>query len=324
MKSYLVHLVLLFFMLYTASCSSSKKAYQETPEEINLVNESIIVSDTFVLPDIPEELTNPDARADYLVLHFWDRFDFSDSKLIDRPEVTEQAFVDYVNILNYASFKKAEESLVHTLRRTSENNEMYHHFASLFSKYLYDANSPFRNEEFYIPVLREILKSDLLTEDEKSVYRLQYEFTQKNRVGHAANDFVYTLSSGERAKMSSVKSDFLILFFSNPECSTCLKVTDMITKSEVINKAFAHNSTQRTMLTILTIYPDDDIETWKSHVSELPANWIHAYDKDMSITKNKLYDLKAIPTLYLLDKNKKVILKDVSVEIIEAFFELPE
>lgn len=324
MRNYFVNITLIILLLAAISCSSSKKTSQDVAEDINLTHESIIVSDTFVLPDIPDELTNPDARADYLVMHFWDRFDFSDSKLIDKPEITEQAFVDYVNILNYASFKKAEESLAQTLALASRNKPMYHHFASLFSKYLYDANSPFRNEEFYIPVLREVLKSDFLSEDEKSAYRLQYEFTQKNRVGHTANDFVYTLSSGQSARMSTIKSDFLILFFSNPGCSTCLKVTDQLNNSEAINKAFAHNSPQRTMLTLLTIYPDDDIEAWKNHLNELPPHWTHAYDKDMQITKNKLYDLKAIPTLYLLDKNKKVILKDVSVEIIEAFFELPE
>ncbi|HBK95202.1 MAG TPA: DUF5106 domain-containing protein, partial [Porphyromonadaceae bacterium] len=42
-----------------------------------------------------------------------------------------------------------------------------------------------------------------------------------------------------------------------------------------------------------------------------------------TITKQKLYDIKAIPTLYLLDKDKKVILKDTSIEAIESFFAKP-
>jgi len=52
----------------------------------------------------------------------------------------------------------------------------------------------------------------------------------------------------------------------------------------------------------------------------MPAQWIHAYDKGMEITQRRLYDIKAIPTLYLLDKEKKVLLKDTSVEALESFF----
>ena len=41
---------------------------------------------------------------------------------------------------------------------------------------------------------------------------------------------------------------------------------------------------------------------------------INSYDAGQSIVTRELYDLKASPTLYLLDKDKRVILKDVTVE----------
>jgi len=33
-------------------------------------------------------------------------------------------------------------------------------------------------------------------------------------------------------------------------------------------------------------------------------------DENEYLYKNKIYDLRAVPTIYLLDKDKKVILKD--------------
>ena len=80
------------------------------------------------------------------------------------------------------------------------------------------------------------------------------------------------------------------------------------------------NTPSRTMLTILTIYIDDNLDEWHSHLAELPTNWTHAYDKDNKISKNRLYDIKAIPTLYLLDKDKKVLQKDTSPNALESFF----
>lgn len=53
----------------------------------------------FRLPDVPVTLTAPEDRAAYLSLHYWDHFDFADTSLISRPEITEQAFVDFLGIL---------------------------------------------------------------------------------------------------------------------------------------------------------------------------------------------------------------------------------
>lgn len=310
-----------FLVIY--SCSSSKKTQIDATGDDSLKLEQTIVPDTFVLPNIPAEITNSDARAEYLVMNYWNRFDFSDEKLTQRPEITEQAFVDYVNILSYVSFDKAKESLSQTLKKAEADNTMYSYFATLFDKYFYGANSPFRNEEFYIPVLQEFVKSDLLSDADKSRYQFQLELVVKNRVGQTANDFSYTLASGQSQKLHSIKSEYLVLMFSNPGCSTCASVTYALTQSASLNQAFSMNSPTRTMITVLTVFPDADKDEWLLHLPQMPANWIHSYDKGMTITKEKLYDIKAIPTLYLLDKDKKVILKDTSIEAIESFFEKP-
>lgn len=319
LKSFFVFVA--FIAIY--SCSSSKKAQVDVTGDDSLKLEQTIVPDTFVLPNIPAEITNSDARAEYLVMNYWNRFDFSDEELTQRPEITEQAFVDYVNILSYVPFDKAKESLNYTLKKAEANNAMYSYFGTLFDKYFYGANSPFRNEEFYIPVLQELVKSNSISGADKSKYQFQLEMTLKNRVGQTANDFSFTLSSGQSQKLHSIKSEYLILMFSNPGCSTCASVTNALTKSTALNQAFSMNSPTRTMVTVLTVYPDADIDEWLLHLPQMPTNWVHSYDKGMAITKEKLYDIKAIPTLYLLDKDKKVVLKDTSIEAIESFFEKP-
>ena len=304
------------------SCSSAKKSNAEEPRAlIDQSSQNTVVPDTFVLPHIPQNLTSPEARADYLVMHYWDRFDFSDDKLISHPEITEQAFVDYINILAYASGTKSKESLANTLQKAEQNTAMYSHFISLFNKYLYEPNSPFRNEELFVPVLETALSSKRLSEAELSSYRFKYQMVLKNRVGSVANDFRFTLASGATQSLHSLNCDYLILMFANPGCVTCTAVTQELNSLESLKKAFSMNSPTRTMIAVLTVYPDANIEEWRKHLPKMPANWINAYDNGMTITHKQLYDIKAIPTLYLLDKNKKVILKDVSVREIDGFFQ---
>lgn len=302
------------------ACTSSKKTQTDASQEEIEAKLQTIVPDTFVLPEIPGTIANADDRAKYLVMHFWDRFDFGNRELIQKPHITEQAFVDYINILTYVPAQSVDESVVYTLEKAEADSSMYFHFVSLFEKYFYDPNSPFRNEAFYIPVLRQVVKSEVLTPEMKSPYEFQLEMAGKNNVGQMANDFRYTLVSGHSSNLYSIKSEYILLMFSNPECSTCMSVTSQLNQSVAIQGALSRNSQGRTMLTIMTLYPDNNIDEWRSHLSELPPDWLHTYDNGMEITHKKLYDIKAIPTLYLLDKNKKVILKDTSVGAIESFF----
>jgi hypothetical protein len=280
----------------------------------------LVVPDTFLLPHIPETLVDPFERAAYLVMHYWDRFDFTNRGLIDRPDITEQAFVNYIDVLHHVPMEKADESLVYTLEKASADTAMYIHFGAMFEKYLYDFNSPFRNEEMYLPVIEQLEKSPLIPEERKSSLRFQKEMAQKNRVGTRAANFSYTLPSGKSHELHKLTSEYTLLIFSNPGCNTCEAVIERLTRSNEVNRALSLNNPGRTMLTILTVYPDEDLDEWLAHLPKMPANWVHGYDKGMKISREKLYDIRAIPTIFLLDKDKKVILKDVSVDAVELYF----
>ena len=327
-RNYLTLLIALFLILtVVASCSSSKKTESNQHDVLTGPFESYpvetIVTDTFVLPTIPSMITDSDKRAIFLVMNYWERFDFTNRALIDRAEITEQAFVDYINLLDFVPKDVADASLRKTINKADADYVMYSHFGSLFDKYFYDPNSPFRNEEYYIPVLEEIVEAEVLSETDISVYNFHYEMVMKNRVGDKGSNFNYTLASGQTHSFYSLKSEYTLLMFSNPGCSTCATVTQQILNSNEINNALALNSNTRTMLTILTLYIDKDIDLWLDNLPQMPQKWIHGYDKGLEITHKRLYDIKAIPTLYLFDKDKNVILKDTSIEAIERFFTTP-
>lgn len=318
MKFYLLYFLLLSAFIGPA-CSTSKKTQADAPVGKPEMPQPL-AKDTFLLPEMPETMTDPEDRARFLSMHYWDRFDFTNERLITRPEVTEQAFVDYVNILNYVSTDDAKNSLNYTLGKAASNKAMYTHFASLFDKYYYGPNSPFRNEGLYIPVLEQLVKSSLLDNEVKSRYEFQLSIALKNQIGTRAANFDYTVASGKTSDLYSLQSDYVILMFSNPGCPTCAAAIRSMRLSEGINSAMNRNSANRTMLTIMTLYLENDLNEWLAHLPELPAQWINAYDKGMVITKKRLYDVQATPTIYLLDKDKKVILKDTSVEMLQQFF----
>lgn len=318
------YLAFLFSLVVLAlnSCGVQKSAtnnisYDELENSILVQN----ANSAFPLPEIPTSIKDNRERAIYLSKNYWNSFAFTDTSLISKTEITEQGFVDYIHILNYIPFNNAKRALKILFYHAQDHPTMYTHFASLFRKYYYDAESPFRNEELYIPVLDIILKSNNLSQADHEVYDFQREMIHKNRIGTKSADFVYTLPNGDWKRMRAFKSNYLILFFTDPICSVCAVVTKEINDSEILNKVFAHNSFNRNMLTVLSIYPGSNVELWRNELASMPEkNWVHAYDNGMLLTKKRVYDIQAIPTIYLLDENKRIILKDTSLEEIETFF----
>ena len=118
----------------------------------------------------------------------------------------------------------------------------------------------------------------------------------------------------EWRNLSDIKADYLLLFFYNPDCHACQEISRQMESSFLINEFSKSNK-----LKILAVYPDEDLDAWKEHVSVMPKDWINSYDKSVSLKNDEIYDLKAIPTLYLLNKEKKVLLKDATFQQIENY-----
>lgn len=63
-------------------------------------------------------------------------------------------------------------------------------------------------------------------------------------------------------------------------------------------------------LAVVNIYIDEDIQGWRDYMPIYPEEWYNGFDPDLVIRNDNLYYVRAIPSLYLLDEEKRVILKD--------------
>ena len=304
-----IHYTITFFCLFFGICLS---ACNNTDKQASTSVQK--KERKFIMPIVPDELVVPLDRANYLVIHYWDNFDFSDTAYIHLPSITEQAMADYIEILPHANKDTASNSIKNTLIKAEINNDMRSYFLDIYNKYLYDPNSPLRNEEFYIPVLSYILESEKTNETDKERADFKLKMLLKNRIGEKATNFTYTLASGKIGTLYDIKSEYTIVLFYNPDCHACAELIKAIKGSNIINERLENKS-----ITILSFYPDVDLEIWKKHLNDIPSLWINGYDKNQIVQNKRLYDLKAIPTLYLLDSNKQIILKDVDFYVLQKW-----
>ena len=88
------YLYVLLLTLTVNACSGQRNQKTE---------ESNVAPPTFEMVSVPTLITDPVERAEYLVKHYWDKFDFKDTTYIHEPQVTEQALSNYIDLMNYVS-----------------------------------------------------------------------------------------------------------------------------------------------------------------------------------------------------------------------------
>lgn len=318
MKRTIFYSSFIFLFILTA-CGNTKTS--KTPQENKSTNtKSEVLITEFPYPEIPIMYTQAEDRGKFLSEHYWDNLNFGDSSVQYNQDMIEQSWVNWIDLMQ--QFNPKREDYTSLLKNfytqlDTQDSTAFRQFYELADKYLYFANSPLRNDKLYIPICEVLLASKNLSDTEKEHINFIYEVIQKNNEGEKVQDFTFTTLTGKKGQLSQVQSNkYILLFFNDPSCNVCAHTVEVLKESPLVNKLI-----QNKILQIVSINPEDNFEEWKEHSKDFPKEWISGYDKDLTITLNRLYDLRATPSLYLLDKDKKVILKDKALEEILATLE---
>ena len=267
---------------------------------------------TFQLPEVPTMLQSVEERLNYVVEHYWDNFDFQDTAYIHLPEVTEQAIANYVDLLGRTTLDIASSALQNTLKSAMREPMMLKYLNSQLRRYMTDPNSPIRNEELYEPAAQFLSTATSIDETIRIKATRDLKLIKLNRRGSIANNFSYRLPNGKVQALHQVSSPMTLLLFFDPDCHTCSEVIEELKASPILNQA---------NLQIVAIYPEGDADIWRDYLPKLPQNWINGHDYTLTVLNRELYNLNAMPTLYLLDAEKRVLVKDGTIREIEYYLQ---
>lgn len=300
------NLIITASVLVLAGCAGNRKAEQFV---------------ALPFPDVvpPAMMESASDRAEYMALHWWDGITEAsreypcDTTLVSgvRKEDVEQKFANWVNILNMLDMSVVGKSVVRLYDRAAAcekkdtSSNVFETFTDLVVKYLYDPNSPMRNEDHYAFYASRLAGSDLVDESMREKYAREVRLASLNRVGSKAADFRFTDKRGRMHTLYGIDAELTLLFFSNPGCSACKEIIDVLNNDPRISSLISEG-----VMAVLNIYIDEDLEEWRSYMPVYPEHWYNGFDPDMVIRGENLYNVRAIPSLYLLDRNKTVIMKD--------------
>ena len=218
----------------------------------------------------------------------------------------EQNFSNFISVFPYAEEEARKRAVETLLRKAEADSAGYVLLRDVTEKYLYEPNSPMLSEEFYILFLERQVNSPILGEQGTLRLHRQLDAARKNRPGMTAADFAYTTREGNNTTLHQTDTEGeLLLIFYDPDCEHCKEVMSELQTDKTLSEAVALGK-----MKVVAIYSDEDHELWKRTAGLLPKEWTVGYDGG-TLQENGAYVLRAMPTLYLLDREKKVILKDV-------------
>lgn len=266
--------------------------------------------------EVAHQSAKPISTADSTLFHFWDKFAMQDTAQVKNPEKGEQHLADFIQLLAQTPDSATRDKAVNLmLDKAKINHTSFDYFIKQYEHYLYDGNSPLRNDVLYESVLRYLIKTDVLSDLEKEAYRPTYKLLLRNKEGQTAEDFSYELANGKKQKLSETKAKYTFLIFYDPDCSHCKETIQQLRDTPQLVQLFTQLQVQ-----VLAVDPWGDRTKWKNYQTELSYQWINGFDSESKILSFNLYDLKASPTIYLLDENKKVLLKDTYLQQVIAYF----
>jgi len=247
-----------------------------------------------------------------LAVHYWDRtVQFSETISLTELTSFKYHLGDYIQLLNTFPLTQSKSLMRSFLTEKILSVGVLQKTERIFEEYLYDPVSPLRNDELYAVFLKYKMSFRGIEDIYLVRTRYQLNIISKNRVGQLAENFNYVTSNSKEASLFSIKSQYTLLYFYNPDCPYCKETKLKMGESSILQQL--KSSPQKLCILAISIAPGKS--KWLKYISTLPSHWVNGYNAE--IPTQERYDLRAIPSLYLLDEHKKVICKDATFEQVE-------
>ena len=319
-----------------------KEAYLVKDKEIKQKRRAYIAENpgsmmSFLLNtmEVPEAPSIPivNGKADslypyrYVKDHYWDNIVFNDNRLLRTP-FFENKLDDYFK--NYISREPdsiiSEVQYMLTVAKTGK--EVYPFLLFKFTNKYISPEFMGQDKVFLHIYQNFFAKGDttLLSEASKKSLRERAYSLMANQLGLPAPILVLNDLNEKRFALHNMKATYTFIAFWDPTCSHCkveIPKLDSIYKASWIKhdiKVIAVNTNAKEMT------------LWKEFIKDNKLDqWINAYQTDEDLNKEitegkpttirQLYDVFKTPTFYLLDKDKKIVAKNLSIEQFNDFIQ---
>jgi hypothetical protein len=270
----------------------------------------------FVIPSVTK---NPDSvrwikSNIYYKDHFFDNIDLTDERLLRTPVLYGKINEFFTN-----PFIQAPDSMNKEISKVIKKIEGSYKVFQFVAVYLFNH---FRESEIMghdaimVKLADDIYltsKADWVSKEFKDDLRKQIDLIRPNLIGRKAENLIMDSYKGIHVALYDVEKDFTILIFWEPDCGHC--------KEAVPKLKTYYDKVKGTGIEVFSVCTTSDKVKWSKFIEDNKLTWINGWDPERKSNFDYYYNVQTTPMIYILDRNKTIIAKKLSVESVGPFLE---
>ena len=281
----------------------SKPSDSETREYLLGIKDEALRD--FLLPQIIP--MTPDTNVYWLRKHFWDYTDLNSKSTLINPFFEKNRKIYYEQVLGH----DPDTAIKHMNRLF--NGQMDDQIRKVFvstATYHYETSNYMGEDKVFVWLAQTFYNSgfaDWMDKEDLAKIKEKSDGLSTELIGNPARDFAFDTKDRGRIKLSEVQSPITILYFWDSTCGHCKKETPRLKKfyEEYKDKG----------VEVVAITLENEFTSWNKYIDQNELTWINGYESNFE-RPNFLwyYYIPSTPKKLVLDKDKKIIAKNLDVE----------
>jgi len=272
--------------------------------------------------EIPEPQKNSDGSwVDsnygyyYYINHYWDNMDFTDPAMLTIPQNVFsdklKAYFDEVIPPFVDSIIKYADILV---EKTKVTPELFRYFVWYITN-KYERSQYVAHDAVFVHMVQKYYARGLCPWTDEAV--LERMVTHANKLSHIligkkAPELIMPDTNGVFYSNYQIAKKYTVMWFWDLNCGHCKSSGPKLVE-------FYNRAKDSLDFEIFAICMTTDIEKWKQAIIDREFPWINVGGNRANLDYRVVYDVTTTPVILVLDRDKNIIVKKISVDELENF-----
>ncbi len=268
------------------------------------------------VPDPPADISDKDKqlyRYEYYKHHYFDNLNFADERMLRTP-VFHKKIMDYLERLTPQIPDSIIISAHYIIDKAKANKDVFRYCLVTISNKYETSNIMGMDAVFVDLAENYYMKGEAYWADSTldAKIRKRVRELKPTLLGKTAPNMNLVDTLMRPLSLYGINSDYIILYFYDPDCGHCKKKTPVLEK--LYQEELKNMGVEVLAVSIVT-----DIDKWKKFIKTNKLTWINAADPYLHDNFRAVYNINSTPKIFIVDKNKKIIAKRLDVDQLVDF-----
>lgn len=265
-------------------------------------------------PTIPDAPILENGRKDstfayrYYRAHFLDNVDIADDRLLRTPIYHQKLSKYFTQVIPQIPDTISMEA-VKVTERAKANAETFK-YVVWWLTYHYETSKIMGMDAVFVNMVEKYYMTNQVTWVDSAQKAKIIDRAQKiapNMLGNKAPMLNLRDMYLNKVSTAEVKNPYVVMIFWDPTCGHC--------KKEVPKLDSLYKKTLKAQgIEVVAINLEGDQKVWMDYIKDHDLEWINLWDPYNESDFRKKYDIYSTPVIYILDKDRKIRAKRISVE----------